>query len=118
MKEEPALTRRLINEEHETWAIMRDDIRVGTIGLRTGQPNGMPAWAWFCGFDPGCAPGQHRSGVADSFEEARASFQRAWEHLQTVMPADAYELQVLHGMGEAIAKRKVPKVRQPTQDIA
>ncbi len=91
MKEEPALTRRLINEEHETWAIMRDDIRVGTIGLRTGQPNGMPAWAWFCGFDPGCAPGQHRSGVADSFEEARASFQRAWEHLQTVMPADAYE---------------------------
>lgn len=88
---EPALTRRLIDKDRESWAIVHGDVRVGLISRRSGQPNGEPSWQWFCGFDPGCAPGQLTSGVADSFEEARAGFQRAWEHLQTVMPADAYE---------------------------
>lgn len=87
----PALTRRRLDNDTETWAIMREDIRVGTIGLRSGQPNGEPAWQWHCGFYPGCAPGQTTTGVAGTFEEARADFQRDWEYLQKVMPADAYD---------------------------
>lgn len=85
------LTRRRLNEDFESWAVMHDDIRVGTIGTRAGIPRGEPPWQWHCGFYPGLEPGQHTSGVADTFEEAKAEFQAAWDHLQTVMPTDAYD---------------------------
>jgi hypothetical protein len=83
------LTRRLVDEEHQTWAIMFDDIRVGTISTRTGAPLHEPKWRWICGFYPGLEPGQHQDGVAGSFDEARAEFQKAWDYVQSIMPADA-----------------------------
>ena len=33
---------------------------------------------WFCGFYPGSAPGEQAPGTADSFEQARADFDKAW----------------------------------------
>ncbi|WP_213286728.1 hypothetical protein [Bradyrhizobium sp. sGM-13] len=30
---------------------------------------------------PGTSPGEHRTGIAATFEEARASFERAWRTL-------------------------------------
>jgi hypothetical protein len=85
------LTRRLVNEETQTWAIMLDDVRVGAIGKRSGAPRHEPQWRWDCGFYPGIAPGQHQYGVAGTFDEARAEFQKAWEYVQTIMPDDAFE---------------------------
>jgi predicted RNA-binding Zn-ribbon protein involved in translation (DUF1610 family) len=34
------------------------------------------AWEWHCGFYPGSQPGEHTSGTALTFEEARAGFER------------------------------------------
>lgn len=85
------LTRRLLNEDKETWAIMLDDIRVGAISKRSGAPLHEPQWRWDCGFYPGIEPGQHQDGVAETFDEARIEFQAAWERLQGVMTADAFD---------------------------
>jgi hypothetical protein len=85
------LTRRLIDEDHQTWAIMCADVRVGAISKRSGAPRHVPQWRWDCGFYPGIEPGQHQEGVAETFEEARSEFQVAWERLQSVMAADALD---------------------------
>jgi hypothetical protein len=51
----------------------------------------VPQWRWDCGFYPGIEPGQHLYGVAETFEEARTDFQEAWERLQGVLGADAFD---------------------------
>jgi hypothetical protein len=57
---------------------MYGDVRVGTIGLRTGNPIETDPWQWGCGFYPGSRPGECTSGIASTFEDARASFMQAW----------------------------------------
>ena len=78
--EPPQLTRRRTDDPHrEVWEIWYDGVRVGLIGERSGAPMHQPGWQWHCGFYPGSHPREHRTGVAASFEAARADFQRAWE---------------------------------------
>ena len=48
-------------------------------------------WSWSCGFHHGCEPGQHRSGVAQSFEDARAGFEAAWQRLLPQLSEAAFE---------------------------
>jgi hypothetical protein len=45
---------------------------------RRDHPHDEDPWEWHCGFYPGSHPGEHRSGAAASFEEARADFEQAW----------------------------------------
>jgi hypothetical protein len=34
---------------------------------------------WRCGFYPGSEPGECTSGIAATFDQARADFERAWQ---------------------------------------
>jgi hypothetical protein len=82
----PALTRRRDPESHqECWHVYHGDFRVGTIGERAGVPHDVDQWGWDVGF----YPVDHRtgydrsrdwrpSGIAATFEEARAAFEAAW----------------------------------------
>jgi hypothetical protein len=76
----PALTRRRSpDHRQECWQIYFGDIRAGTIAERVGNPHDTDQWEWRCGFYPGSCPGEHQSGTADSFDKARADFERAWK---------------------------------------
>jgi hypothetical protein len=33
-----------------------------------------------CGIYPGTKPGEHRSGIAATFDDARAAYSQAWQH--------------------------------------
>jgi hypothetical protein len=76
----PVLTRRRDrNANQETWLIFYDgDVRVGSIGLRSGNPTTTDPWSWSCGFYPGSDPGDCSSGTAETFWEARNAFEAAW----------------------------------------
>lgn len=87
---QPRLTRRRDRKARlERWRIWFDGVQVGAIGRRSGVPNHVPQWEWSCGFYPGSEPGEHRDGVAETYEAAREAFQRAWaEYLPRRSPAD------------------------------
>jgi hypothetical protein len=73
------LTRRRDRQSHqEAWLIYYDDVHVGTIGLRSGNPTTTDPWDWHCGFYPGSNPGEGASGTAATFWEARNAFEAAW----------------------------------------
>lgn len=41
------LTRRRIKDQHaEQWLIFADDIRIGSIGMRSGVPTHVDQWQW------------------------------------------------------------------------
>ena len=76
----PALThRRSDDHRQECWLIYYGDIHAGTITERTGNPHSTDRWEWRCGFYPGSNPGEHQSGTAASFDEARADLESAWK---------------------------------------
>jgi hypothetical protein len=54
-------------------------------------PNSAPQWGWSCGFYPGSEPGDHRSGVAETFDGARAGFEAAWQKLSATRSETDYE---------------------------
>ncbi len=89
----PALTRRpsLDDPHRETWLIYFGDVRVGSIGRRAGVPSSAPQWGWSCGFYPGTDPGEQRSGIAETFDEARAGFHAAWQELASTRTEAHYE---------------------------
>jgi hypothetical protein len=75
----PTLTRRREKDRHqECWHVFYGDVKVGTIARRVGNPGAVESWQWACGFYPGSEPGDHRQGVAETFEQARADFAAAW----------------------------------------
>jgi hypothetical protein len=75
----PALTRRRsLDHRQECWHIYYGGIHVGTITERAGNPHDTEAWEWRCGFYPGSNPGECTSGTADTFEQARGDFEKAW----------------------------------------
>jgi hypothetical protein len=75
----PELTRRRSPDaREECWHVYYGDVRAGSIARRVGIPSGQPAWGWTCGFYPGSHPGDCSSGVADTFDLARAGFEAAW----------------------------------------
>jgi hypothetical protein len=78
----PQLTRRRSDHRHhETWHVFFGGLVIGHIGRRAGVPVTAPQWQWSAGFYPGLEPGQHRSGVAETFDAARAGFEAAWTAL-------------------------------------
>ena len=71
------LRRRRDPHREDCWHIYCDDIHAGTIAL-AGRPNGATEWQWSAGFYPRSKAGEIKHGTADSFDEARARFERAW----------------------------------------
>jgi hypothetical protein len=45
---------------------------------RVGIPNDKPRWDWTCGFYPGSHPGECTGGAAETLEQAKADFGKAW----------------------------------------
>lgn len=66
-------------------------LSVGPIGRRAGVPVEVDQWGWSCGFYPGLEPGQHRSGSATTFDQARADFETVWAVLLPDIPAGAFD---------------------------
>ncbi|MDA9506127.1 hypothetical protein XI09_16095 [Bradyrhizobium sp. CCBAU 11386] len=89
----PPLTRRRSKDDpnRETWLIYLGDVRVGVISRRSGVPNSAPQWGWSCGFYPGVDPGEHRSGIAETFDQARDGFQAAWDGLAATLTEKNYD---------------------------
>ena len=76
-----ALTRRRDSDDNQgTWLIHYDDIRVGSIAMRTGVPIDKDQWGWSVGFYPASDRGPRASG-AKTFDAARAIFDMAWQWL-------------------------------------
>jgi hypothetical protein len=76
----------------EGWLVYFGDICVGHIGLRTGVPVSEPQWGWACGFYPGCDHGQQANGTGETFDEARAGFEEAWNRLRATRTEAHFEL--------------------------
>ena len=65
---------------------------------------------WSCGFYPGLHPGQHRYGIAATFEEARAGFEADWVPEIPEGAFDEYrrvrnykaEIRAIHARGEKL----------------
>jgi hypothetical protein len=91
---DPALTRRPDKDPNHGggFFVYFGDVRVGHIGKRAGVPNHAPQWGWTCGFYPGCDPGQSTNGTAETFEEARAGFEGAWNKLRPTRTDAHFEL--------------------------
>jgi hypothetical protein len=89
----PPLTRRRSKDDphRETWLIYLGDVRVGVISRRSGAPISAPQWGWSCGFYPGVDPGEHRSGIAETFDGARGAFRAAWAGLEATLTEADYE---------------------------
>ena len=77
------LTRRLFRDNHyQRWDIFDGNVRVGCITQIHGT-EGRMWWQWSCGFYPGCDKRtQQSAGTGETFEEARAAFQEAWDELE------------------------------------
>jgi hypothetical protein len=75
----PKLTRRRYPERQDCWNIYFGDVHVGTIAKCVGNPGAAERWQWMCGFYPGSKPGEQTNGTADTFDQARADFEVAWQ---------------------------------------
>src|ERR1700760_3754630 len=73
----PLLTRRRVNDQHiEQWLIFSDDVRIGSIGTRSGVPGHADQWQWNVSFYPSSHRGIRAAGTPLTFAEARAAFER------------------------------------------
>jgi hypothetical protein len=72
------LTRRPDPNRADCWLIMCGDVRAGHVARSVGRPNAQEDWQWSAGFYPGSRPGVIRTGTAETFELAKAAFERAW----------------------------------------
>jgi hypothetical protein len=77
----PTLSRKRVNDRPQTWHVHYAGARVGMIIERSGVANTTEPWEWYCGFYPGCGPGEHRYGHAANLNAARATFEAAWNEL-------------------------------------
>jgi hypothetical protein len=84
----PELTRRRSVADRDSWGVWYDDVRVGAISRRSGNPRDTAAWRWDCGFYPGPDLRQ-AGGNAASLEEAQDAFRTAWgSYLSRCTPLD------------------------------
>jgi hypothetical protein len=72
------LKRRRDPDRKDCWLVYCDHIHAGTIAKAAGTPNALVQWKWSAGFYPGSRPGEIETGNANTFEEARAAFEKAW----------------------------------------
>jgi hypothetical protein len=119
----PQLTRRSDKDPHrEGWFVYFGDVRVGHIGKQAGVPNDVPQWGWSCGFYPGCDRGQHTSGTGETFEEARAEFEKAWQKLQPTLTEAHYEMwrynRDFHAWKDRMWDENLKLPTQTTNDLA
>ena len=75
----PTLTRRREPDGPERWHIYYGDVRIGTIGERSGVPLHQDQWNWTCGFFPG-GP-RSKGGTGPSYESCKDALQRAWDEM-------------------------------------
>src|SRR5260370_22621852 len=86
----PELTRHRSTEaREECWHIYYGDVHAGTIAIRAGIPHDEDPWGWRCGSYPSSYPGGCATGIAATFDQARAWFEQAWrvflsKHTETV----------------------------------
>jgi hypothetical protein len=86
----PALTRRRHPERPDCWHVYFGDVQVGSIGKRSGIPNGVDEWGWTCGFISQRL--RITEGTAPTFDLARAKFEKAWQaYLPGCIDADFAE---------------------------
>lgn len=112
-----ALTRRRLDTEQlESYGIYDGDVCVGGLKHISGTGGAM-LWQWSCGFYPGCdLRTQMSSGNEDTYDEAKAAFERAWEKLEPqITPAMRDEW--LHQQAFTTWKYAMQKAgcRMPTQ---
>lgn len=118
------LTRRPDNDPHKAggWFVYFGDVRVGHIGKRTGVPTHAPQWGWSCGFFPGCDPGQQTHGTGETFEEAKADFEKAWQQLSATRTEVHFELwrqsRDFHAWKDRMHDERVPMPTQTRNDRA
>lgn len=85
----PALTRRRDPDRPNCWQIYYGDVRVGTIGERSGVPKHQNQWGWDCGFFPG-GP-KSKGGDGPDFETCRQAFRRAWDAMLPALTEANFE---------------------------
>lgn len=85
------LTRRPDPHRKDSWLIFAGDIRAGSIARAAGLPNATVAWKWSAGFYPGSGPGEIKHGTADTFEEARVAFEKAWHVFASTRTESDYQ---------------------------
>ena len=112
-----ALTRRRIEDQHvEHWLIFADDIRIGSIGLRSGVPVQVDQWQWNIAPYPASHRGIRDGGTARSFAEAREAFEQAWREISPkITEADRLEHRRERAHTEWKYKMWETGCRMPTQ---
>src|SRR4051794_26668236 len=73
------LTRSRYHQRADCWHVYYNDVHVGTGARRVGNPHDINPSQWNCGFYPGSHPGEHQTGTAGTFDQARADFGQAWQ---------------------------------------
>jgi hypothetical protein len=91
--------RRSLDHRQECWLIYYGDIHAGTITERVGNPHATGRREWRCGFYPGSNPGEHQSGTAATFGEARANFEGAWKFFCQSEPRPIFGHGAISGIG-------------------
>lgn len=74
----PLTRRRDDTENLEQWSIYDGDVQVGLM-RKVNATGGQMIWQWSCGLR---ALAHQPSGSADTFDEAREAFQKAWEKVE------------------------------------
>ena len=85
------LTRRRDLDRADCWLIYCADIHAGIIAKAIGMPNAVNHWSWSAGFYPGSRAGEIKSGSAETFEAARAAFEKAWQHFAATRTEADYQ---------------------------
>ena len=87
-----ALTRRPQKDRaQESWHIYYGDVCVGWIGERAGPPRDFERWGWHCGFYPVSHRGLRFNGVAETFDQARQAFERAWRSYLSICTDEDFD---------------------------
>lgn len=84
------LTRRRDPLRPDSWLVYCADIHAGTIAKAVGMSNAVNHWNWCAGFYPGSRPGEIKSGCAETFNEARFQFERAWRAFASTRSQDDF----------------------------
>jgi hypothetical protein len=97
------------------WFVYFGDVQVGHIGIRAGVPVDEHQWGWRFGVYPGCDPGQASDGTGETFEEAKAEFEEAWNLLRPTRTEAHFELWRAQRNFTAWKYRMREHLKMPTQ---
>jgi hypothetical protein len=87
----PTLTRRRDKERQAEYGlIFADDIRIGSIGIRSDVPVHVDQWVWRCDCYPATHRGIRAEGTSPDFEQARVSFESTWHEIEPIITEADY----------------------------